>query len=106
MSSGKTGDTFTERISSLIEKAKKAEANKTEYMSMNLHDYDIQRIARLEGKQEGREEGARENALANARNFLFEGLTSEQIARCCSLPLEEVLRLKAELEDCSQDYCN
>ena len=42
--------------------------------------------------------GARQNAIANAKNLLKEtSLPIEQIARCCSLPLEQVLALKEEL---------
>ena len=54
-------------------------------------------IAREEGLELGREEGARENAIANAKNLLsLNKLSIEEIARCCSLPLEEVLALKEE----------
>ena len=48
-------------------------------------------------REAGREEGARENAIANAKNFLNENISPETIARCCSLPLDEVLALKKEL---------
>ncbi len=50
-----------------------------------------------EEKYLAREEGARENAIANAKNFLNENISPETIARCCSLPLDEVLALKKEL---------
>lgn len=43
------------------------------------------------------EEGAEANARENARNLLLEGYPPEKIARCCSLPLEEVLALQEEL---------
>lgn len=50
-------------------------------------------------REEGRAEGLTEGARKNARNFLREtDLPAEQIARCCSLPLEEVLALKEEIE--------
>ena len=40
-----------------------------------------------------------DNKIANAKNFLLEtDLPPEKIARCCSLPLEQVLALKEELE--------
>ena len=35
--------------------------------------------------------------IANAKNLLQEGDSPEKIARCCSLPLEQVLALKEEL---------
>ena len=52
------------------------------------------------GIEQGIERGIQQNARENARNFLsLNKLTSEEIARCCSLPLEEVLALKDELEN-------
>ena len=56
--SGSATDDFTERINALVTQTKLAEAGKTEYMGMNLHDWDI----RMAGRQEGREEGAIEAA--------------------------------------------
>ena len=51
------------------------------------------------GREEGRKEGAKQNAIANARNLLNMQLGSpEQIAQAVSLPLEQVLALKEELE--------
>ena len=50
-------------------------------------------------REEGREEGAQERAIANAKNFLrMNLLTPEQIAIGTSLPLEQILELKKELE--------
>ena len=40
---------------------------------------------------------AEDARIANAKNFLQEGDSPEKIARCCSLPLEQVLALKEEL---------
>jgi hypothetical protein len=36
-------------------------------------------------------------SIETAKNFLMEGDSPEKIARCCSLPLEQVLALKEEL---------
>ena len=45
-----------------------------------------------------RNDGRIENAIANAKNFLLEtDLPPEKIARCCNLPLEQVIALKEEL---------
>ncbi|MBB5227056.1 hypothetical protein DYE50_02665 [Treponema ruminis] len=45
------------------------------------------------------EEGERKNAIASAKNLLIEtDLSPEKIAKCCSLPLEQVLALKDELK--------
>lgn len=52
ISSGTPSDSFTDRINALILQAKQAKANKTKYMSMNLHDYDMMEIGKEEGKIE------------------------------------------------------
>ena len=45
-----------------------------------------------------RNDGRIQNAIANAKNFLLEtDLPPEKIARCCNLPLEQVIALKEEL---------
>ena len=49
------------------------------------------------GLKKGLEKGAMQNARESARNFLMEGDSPEKIARCCSLPLEQVLAIKEEL---------
>ena len=62
----------------------------------NQEDYDRNR--REEGYEIGIQEGIRQTAIANAKNFLsLNKLSEEEIARCCSLPLEQVLALKEEL---------
>ena len=55
----------------------------------NQEDYDRHRRA----------EGAQQNAISNAKSFLRKSnLSPDMIAECCSLPLEQVLALKEELE--------
>ena len=45
-----------------------------------------------------RNDGRIQNAIANAKNLLKKSnLSSEMIADCCSLPLEQVIALKEEL---------
>ena len=57
---------------------------------MNLHEFDIRR--------EAKEEGARDAKLEAARNLLKMNLgTPEQIAQAQGLTLEEVLKIKEEL---------
>lgn len=58
---------------------------------------EARKIALAEGLKRGLKRGVQENAIANAKNFLQEGDSPEKIARCCSLPLEQVLALKEEL---------
>ena len=49
-------------------------------------------------EERGFAKGAQQASIANAKNFLLEGDSPEKVARCCSLPLEQVLALKEELE--------
>ena len=64
----------------------------TEYNNMNLHDRDIIRAA----KKEGRAEGAHENALETAKNLHKMGLSVEKVVQATGLSLEEVEKLKSE----------
>jgi len=60
---------------------------------------EARKIALAEGLKRGLKRGVQENAIANAKNLLIEtDLSPEKIAKCCSLPLEQVLALKEELE--------
>ena len=54
-----------------------------------LHDFDIQWAAK--------KEGAMEKAIETARNFLFMGLSAEQVSEGTALPLETVKKLQSEL---------
>ena len=56
------------------------------------------REGRAAGMAEGRAEGARETTIENAKNLLKLGkLSCEEIAECCSLPLEEVQKFAEKL---------
>ena len=44
-----------------------------------------------------RNDGAYAASIANAKNLLKLGVSSETVAQGCSLPLEQVLNLKEEL---------
>ena len=59
---------------------------------MNLHDRDIIRAA----KKEGRAEGAHENAIETAKKLLAMGLSVEQVSQGTGLSLEEVENLKKQ----------
>ena len=55
--------------------------------------------AERRGRASGLAEGAQRNAITNARIFLSMNLgTPEQIAQAVSLPLEQVLALKEEIQ--------
>ena len=100
---GGTAETgLTRSIEEKVEFAKKNSAWRRQYMTWQQTIDEEKDIAYEEGHDaglaEGIAEGARENAIANARNLLTEtDLSPEKVARCCSLPLEEVLALKEEL---------
>ena len=48
---------------------------------------------------EGLKRGTQQTSIANAKNLLQKSsLSPEMIADCCSLPLEQVLALKEELD--------
>ena len=59
---------------------------------------EARKIALAEGLKRGLKRGTQQASIANAKNFLQEGNSPEKIARCCSLPLEQVLALKKELD--------
>ena len=48
------------------------------------------------GIEQGLVQGMHQNAIDTARKFLAEGISPEMIAKCCSLSLEEVLKLNTE----------
>ena len=62
-----------------------------------LHDRCTMEYGYEQGVADGRTQGAQQNAIANAKNLLQEGDSPEKVARCCSLPLEQVFALKEEL---------
>ena len=82
-------DPFTNEINGLVEQAKLNEVFRSDYLTMNLREYDLRRM--------GREEGIKTNKLDNARNMLADNVAVERIARYTGLPLETVRKLKAEL---------
>ena len=67
------------------------------YTEFDQESYD--ETLRNDGRIEGIQIGARENAIANAKNLLLMNLGSvEQISQAVSLPVEQVIALKEELE--------
>ena len=72
-----------------------------EEQSMIFGEWDeeeYRRVMKREAFEDGHDAGVAENARQNARNLLHMNiLTPEQIAQAVSLPLEEVLALKAGL---------
>ena len=67
------------------------------YTEFDQESYD--ETLRNDGRIEGIQIGARETAIANAKNLLLMNLGSvEQISQAVSLPVEQVIALKEELE--------
>ena len=64
-----------------------------EEQSMIFGEWDQEKFIEVQKKI-----AVEDNKIANAKNLLQEGDSPEKIARCCSLPLEQVLALKEELE--------
>ena len=93
--------------SELAEKVRyhKQETEGVRNMCKIVEDYvkeraaEARKIALAEGLKRGLKRGVQETAIANAKNLLsLNKLSADEIADCCSLPLEQVLALKEELE--------
>ena len=73
----------------MVEAQKELEATKKVYFTWSLHDHDV--------RKHGREEGREEAKIEAARKLLAMGLgTHEQIAEAEGLPLEKIEELAAE----------
>ncbi len=68
-----------------------------EEQSMIFGEWDQEKFIEVQ-KKIAYEDGEEATKIANAKNFLKEGDSPEKIARCCSLPLEQVLALKEEID--------
>ena len=86
-------DDFTIKLNSFVEKAKQNQELRSYYLSMNIHDSDIRRVALAEGKQIGLQEGAEQNKIETAKRFIQKNIPLETIAECTGLPLEKVQEL-------------
>ena len=90
-------DDFTIKLNSFVEKAKQNQELRSYYLSMNIHDSDIRRVALAEGKQiglqEGLAQGAEQNKIETAKNMIQKNIPLETIAECTSLSLEKVKEL-------------
>ena len=83
-------DDFTKRLASIVENLKDNEKFRSDYIAMNLHDWDLTIRAK--------EAGAEEKAIEAATNLLKMNLgTPEQISKATNLPIEKVLELKKEI---------
>ena len=90
MSPKATGtDSFTEKVTKLVEEAKLNTQWRKQFMEW---EREMARKFR-EGKEEGAQQKAEEDAIA----LLQEGDTPEKVSRCIKLPLEKVLELQKRI---------
>ena len=72
-----------------MEKAKHNKELRSYYLSMNIHDSDIRRVALAEGITKG----AEQTKIETAKKFISMGLSLAQVAEGTGLPLEKVQEL-------------
>ncbi|MBO5117567.1 MAG: hypothetical protein J6C25_08690, partial [Treponema sp.] len=78
-------DDFTIKLNSFVEKAKQNQELRSYYLSMNIHDSDIRRVALAEG--------AEQKAIETTKKLISMGLSLAQVAEGTGLPLEKVQEL-------------
>ena len=95
-------DSFTEKLTRLVEEAKHNMQWRKQFMEWEREmAYKFR-----EGKAEGLVEGEQKKAEADALAFLKEGDAPEKIARCIGLPLEFVLELKEKVPELQGNFTN
>ena len=68
---------------------------RNDYLAIDLHDRDIRWVALAEG----RKEGAEQKAIETAKNMILQSVgTLEQISSVTGLSVEEINKLKEELD--------
>ena len=84
-----------------MEKAKHNKELRSYYLSMNIHDSDIRRVAFQEGEafgiEKGISQGAEQAKIETAKNMIHKGIPLDTITECTGLPLKTVEKLKEEL---------
>ena len=95
-------DDFTNRLKTFVEKAKHNKELRSYYLSMNIHDSDIRRVAFQEGEafgiEKGISQGAEQAKIETAKKFISMGLPFKQIAEGTGLSLEKIAELQKEIE--------
>ena len=94
---------LTDKINNMVEEQKENDKFRTEYLSMNLHDRDITRKAFAEGEalgiEKGISQGAEQKAIETAKKMILQSVgTLEQISSITGLSVEEINKLKEELD--------
>lgn len=88
-------DGLSNRLSRLVEKFKEDENLRSDYLAVNLHDYDI----RYDALKEGEAIGAQQKAVEATTNLLKKNIPVETISECIGLPLEQVLELQKQITE-------
>ena len=90
----KGSDSFTKKITQLVEEAKQNSQWRKQFMELEReYAYKFR-----EGKAEGILEGAQQKAEEASINFLKKGISPEVIAECEGLSLEKVLELQESIK--------
>ena len=85
-------DGFSKRLSELVSKIKENEKFRSDYTALNLHEQDIIRMAKREGREEGLSQGAQQKVVEAAKAFLADGKYSpDRIAELLNIPVEDFL---------------
>ena len=82
-------DDFSNHLSRLVEKYKKNEIFRSDYLAVNLHDYDI--------RYEALQEGAQKKAVEDATNMLRKKYPTSDISEITGLSQEKVLELQKQI---------
>ena len=97
----KGNNSFTEKVSRLVEEAKQNSLWRKQFMDLEREKARKFREGKEEGLREGKAEGllegAQQKAIEAAIEFLKEKIPPETIAKCVKLPLEKVLELQKEI---------
>ena len=90
-------DSFTNRLSDIVEKLKDNDKFKGDYLAMNLHDRDLIRRTRKEAIEEGFSQGASQKAVEAARNLFANGASIELIAKSLKMSESEIRELTRDI---------
>lgn len=79
-------DSFTQRLTEIVQKVKENETFRTEYLKMNIHDVDI--------KDEGRQEGIQKTIIETAKKMLSKNYKDDEIIDCTGITPELLNSIK------------
>ena len=84
---------FTRGIANMVQTKKFEQTFVNEYLAWNLHDQDVERRGKLEGRKEGRLEGIQEANTETAKRLMALGIPIDTITQATGLSLEFVKTL-------------